>query len=284
MILSGDASRATDGTAATRHLTLPLEGGDLHVCQDGPRDAPALLLVHGSASSARSWDPLVPLLTRAHHVVRVDLLGHGRSAKPDGPGYGIPEQAHRAGEVLDRLGLRRAVVVGHSTGGSVATALAEQRPGLVSALALLNSGPYLDAFIGGDVVPIEPEQWPELTDEQILRAMAPAFSRPGFRIPHDLVDDVRGMTYHSFVSTLRSSAAYLEERPLPDRLTGLRTPLLVLFGADDRRWGSASAEAYRAVPDARVELLPGLGHSPMMEDPERTATPLLDFTARHRES
>ncbi|WP_344525382.1 alpha/beta fold hydrolase [Streptomyces albiaxialis] len=257
------------------------DDGAVHVCQDGPRDAPALLLIHGSAASARTWDPLVPFLARAHHVVRLDLLGHGRSAKPDGPGYEIPDQARRAGAVLDRLGVRRALVVGHSTGGSVATSLAEQRPGLVTALALLNSGPRLDAFIRGDVVPLTPEQWPDLTDEQILGAMAAAFSRPGFRIPQGLVDDVRGMTYHSFVSTLRASSAYLERRPLPDRLAELGLPLLVLFGADDRRWSSASAEDYRAVPGARVELLPGLGHSPMMEDPARTAEPLLAFSARH---
>ncbi|GAA3425818.1 alpha/beta fold hydrolase [Streptosporangium sandarakinum] len=44
--------------------------------QDGPRDAPALLLIHGSASSTRSWDPMVPLLTGSYRVIRIDLLGH----------------------------------------------------------------------------------------------------------------------------------------------------------------------------------------------------------------
>ncbi|GAA4905576.1 pimeloyl-ACP methyl ester carboxylesterase [Nonomuraea thailandensis] len=137
-----DTTGTTTGTTTT---TLSLDDGDLHVCLDGPRDAPALLLVHGSASSVRSWDPMVPLLTGSHRVLRIDLLGHGRSAKPDDRSYATPDQARRAGEALDRLGVRQAVVAGHSSGGVVATALAELRPGLVTALALVNTGPSLDA-------------------------------------------------------------------------------------------------------------------------------------------
>ncbi len=55
----------------------------------------------------------------------------------------------------------------------------------------------------------------------------------------------------------------------------------MIFGQDDRRWRSSSAADYRAVPGAIVELLPGLGHSPNLEDPPRTAVPLLAFTANH---
>ncbi|MCF6472157.1 alpha/beta fold hydrolase [Nonomuraea sp. MG754425] len=258
----------------------PPDGGELHVCQDGPRDAPALLLIHGSASSARSWEPMVPLLTGAHRVIRIDLLGHGRSAKPADGDYALPQQARRIGAALDRLGVEHAVVAGHSSGGAVATALAEERPGLVSALALVNTGPSLDAFIPAESAPIGPAQWPP-TDEQLRRFASTGFSRAGYRIPHDLLDEVRAMTYHSFTSTMLATRAYLEQRTLPDRLKVLGKPLLVIFGADDRRWRSSSAAGYRTVPGATVELLPGLGHSPLLEDPPRTAAPLLAFTALH---
>ncbi|WP_159052104.1 alpha/beta fold hydrolase, partial [Streptomyces niveiscabiei] len=67
-------------------------------------------------------------------------------------------------------------------------------------------------------------------------------------------------------------------RPLPDRLAPLGKPLLVLFGEDDRRWRSSSAAEYTVVPGARIHLLPGLGHSPILEDPPRTAAALLEFT------
>ncbi|MBB5081847.1 alpha/beta fold hydrolase [Nonomuraea endophytica] len=257
------------------------DDGDLHVCQDGPRDAPALLLIHGSASSSRSWDSLVPLLTGSHHVIRIDLLGHGRSAKPDDVSYATADQARRVGATLDRLGVEHAVVAGHSSGGVVATALAEQRPGLVDALVLINTGPSLDAFIASESAAINPAPWPP-ADEQIRRFASTGFSRPGYEVPRELLDEVRAMTYYSLVATMRATTEYLRQKALPDRLAPLGKPLLVIFGADDRRWRSASADDYRVVPGARVEMLPGLGHSPILEDPARTAVPLLAFTAAQR--
>jgi pimeloyl-ACP methyl ester carboxylesterase len=279
---------AQQDAEATGDETLPLDGGNVHVRQDGPRDAPALVLIHGLAGSTRWWDPLVPMLATSYRVIRIDLLGHGRSAKPAGPGYEIPEQATRVGAVLDRLDVRPAVVVGHSTGGSVATALAEQRRDLVSALALIDTGPHLDAFIsdgpvGGLVsVPVVGQLvWRLRTDSLIRQALSTGFSRPGYEIPQQLVDDVRGTTHHAFTATSRAVDDYLQQRALPDRLTAIGTPLLVIFGEEDRRWRSSSAAEYRVVPGADVELLPGLGHSPMLEDPPRTAESLLAFTAIH---
>ncbi|MET9387994.1 alpha/beta fold hydrolase [Streptomyces sp. NPDC002928] len=275
-----DGDPYANGGAEDESSTLSLDDGDIYVCQDGPRDAPALLLIHGSASSTRSWNPMVPLLTGSHRVIRMDLLGHGRSAKPADRSYAIPDQARRTGVVLDRLGVEHAVVVGHSSGGAVATALAEQRPDLVTALALVNTGPSLDAFIASESAAIGPSQWPP-TDEQLRRIASTGFSRAGYQIPEELLEDVHGMTYHTFTTTMSATRSYLEQRTLPDRLTVLGKPLLVIFGEDDRRWRSSSASDYRAVPGSKVELLPGLGHSPLLEDPPRTANPLLVFTAIH---
>ncbi|MET8142383.1 alpha/beta fold hydrolase [Sphaerisporangium sp. NPDC005288] len=280
MTISDGGPHANGGAETTESSILSLDDGDIHVCQDGPRDAPALLLIHGSASSTRSWDPLVPLLAASHRVIRIDLLGHGRSAKPAGPGYALPDQAHRVGVAMDRLGAGRVVVIGHSSGGAVATALAEQRPGLVDALALINTGPSLDAFIASESAAISPSQWPP-TDELIRRFASTGFSRPGYRIPQELLDEVRFMTYHTLTATMQGTRDYLEQRALPDRLAPLGKPLLVIFGADDRRWRSSSAAGYHAVPGAEVVLLPGLGHSPNLEDPPRTATLLLAFAAIH---
>ncbi|MGW2635108.1 alpha/beta fold hydrolase [Streptomyces chattanoogensis] len=279
MTVSDGGPHVNGGAEATESSTLSLDDGDIYVCQDGPRDAPALLLIHGSASSTRSWNPMVPLLTRSHRVIRIDLLGHGRSAKPADRSYAIPDQTRRAGAVLDRLGVKHAVVVGHSSGGVVATALAEQRPDLVTALALINTGPSLDAFIATESAAIGLSQWPP-TDEQLRQFASTGFSRAGYEIPEELLDDVRGMTHHSLIRSMQATRSYLEQRALPDRLTVLGKPLLVIFGEDDRRWRSSSASDYR-VPGARVELLPGLGHSPLLEDPPRTATSLLAFTAIH---
>jgi pimeloyl-ACP methyl ester carboxylesterase len=262
-----------------KEALLPLDGGAVYVRADGRREAPVLLLVHGTGSSSRTWEPVVALLTACHRVIRVDLLGHGRSDKPADGDYGIPAQARRVAGALDRLGVGHVVAVGHSSGGCTATALAEQRPDLVTALALLDTGPRMEALIATSEAAVEPSQWPHLTDEQLRRAASTGFSRPGYRPPDALLDDLRRMTHHSFTATMRASRAYIRQQPLPDRLAPLGRPLLVIFGEDDRRWRSAHAADYHAVAGARVELLPGIGHSPQLEDPPRTAASLLAFTA-----
>jgi pimeloyl-ACP methyl ester carboxylesterase len=272
---------------ATGHPTLVVEGEQLHVTQDGPPDAPALVLIHGFTASTRSWDLLVPMLADRYRVIRIDLLGHGRSAKPTTAGYAIPDQARRVGAVLDQLGVGRAVVVGHSTGGSVATALAEGRPGLVAALALLNTGPRLDAFIAHgpadrllQVPAVGQLLWRLRTESLVRGAAATAVTRE-VDIPQAVVDDVLGMTYHAFTAAGRGADEYLLQRPLPDRLAALGGPLLVIFGAEDRRWRPSSAADYRVVPGARIEMLPGVGHSPPLEDAQRTAELLTAFAGAH---
>ena len=285
-LLLGNAAMVDRQDAdATGNQTLPLDGGNIYVRQDGPRDAPALVLLHGLGGSTRWWDRVVPMLARSYHVIRIDLLGHGRSAKPAGGGYAIPQQARRVGQALDRLGVTHAIVVGHSTGGYVATALAEQHGDLVTALALIDTGPRLDAFISnGPVgqllfVPVVGQLlWRVRTDGLLRKSLSSAFT-PRFQIPQQLVDDVRGMPYHAFTAASRASDDYLKQRPLPDRLTAVGKPLLVIFGEQEQRWRPASAALYRAVADASVELLPGVGHSPMLEDPPRTAALLLTFSS-----
>jgi pimeloyl-ACP methyl ester carboxylesterase len=288
LLLGNAAMVSWQGVDATGNSTLPLEGGNIYVSQDGPRDAPALVLIHGLGGSTRWWDRVVPMLAVSYRVIRIDLLGHGRSAKPAGGGYAIPQQGRRIGEALDRLGVKHAIVVGHSTGGYVATALAEQRADLVTALALIDTGPRMDAFISDglvgkliDVPVLGQLLWRLRTDGIIRRGLSTAYA-PGFRIPQQLVDDTRGLTYPALTAASPASDDYLRQRPLPDRLTPLGTPVLVIFGEEDQRWRPSSAALYRAVAGARVELLPGVGHSPMLEDPPRTAALLLTFASTVR--
>lgn len=258
--------------------------GTIFVSQDGPRDASALVLIHGLGGSTRWWDPVVPVLASSYRVIRIDLLGHGRSAKPAGDGYAIPQQAHRVGQALDRLDVKHAILIGHSTGGYVTTALAEQRGDLITALALIDTGPRMEHFISDgpvgkliDVPVVGQLLWRLRTDAIIRRGLSTAFA-PGFTAPQQLVDDTRGMTYHALTAASHASDDYLNQQPLPDRLKSLGKPLLVIFGEQDQRWRSSGAASYRAVPGARVELIPGVGHSPMLEDPPSTAALLLSFT------
>ena len=124
----------------------PLSDGDLNVVQDGPPDAPPILLVHGLAGSTAWWDPVVPMLARNFRVIRVDLRGHGKSPSPR-QGYDTATQARSVAAALDSLGISRFFLVGHSTGGYVATAIAEQRRDAVVALTLIDTGPSADVII-----------------------------------------------------------------------------------------------------------------------------------------
>ena len=264
-----------------------LDDGDMHVVEDGRPGAPGLLLIHGTAASTAWWDPVIPQLAGDCRVIRVDMAGHGRSSAPAG-GYDIPAQARRAGAVLDRLGAGQVTVIGHSTGGYVATGLAGQRPGLVSALALIDTAPDLDAvmdqgLLGRLLLAPLPGRllWRLRTEVTIREALASAFTRP-IDIPGTIIEATMGMTHRALAATSRASDDYLKQQTLPGRLAALGLPVLVIVGADDKRWRSTSAAAYRAVPGARLELLPGVGHTPMMEDPQTTSTLLLDFAAAAR--
>jgi pimeloyl-ACP methyl ester carboxylesterase len=187
--------------------------------------------------------------------------------------------------LLDDLGLRHVTVAGHSSGGYVATALAEQRPDLVGSLALISTGPSLDALLPQPFIlrallapPLGPLLWPIRSDAMIRQGISSTTARP-VDIPGDAVADLRNITYRTFRKILRRNAAYVAEQSVPGRLAGLGVPVLVIFGAADPRYEPSSAHQYDAVPNARVEMLPGVGHVPMLEAPEATSELLLGFTA-----
>lgn len=258
----------------------------MHVVHDGPRQAPPLLLIHGSGASGSFWSPVVPALADHHHVIRVDLPGCGQS--PPAPSYDVPAQAGQVAALLDDLDLRHVAVVGHSSGGYVATALAEQRSDLVGSLALISSGPSLDALLPQPFIlrvllapPLGPILWSRRSDAMIRRGISTTTARP-VDLPDDMVADIRGISYRVMRTVLRRNTAYIAERIVPERLAALEVPVLVIFGAADPRWEPSSAHQYDAVPNARVELLPGVGHLPMLEAPETTSKLLLGFTATGR--
>ncbi len=281
MLLTANAVLVSTHTRqAAGDRIVRLDGGDVHIVESGPPTAPTLVLIHGTAGSTHWWDPVMPMLS-GYHVIRGDLLGHGGSAKP-ATGYSVPEQARRVGAVLDRLGIEHAAVIGHSLGGLVATSLAEQRRALVRSLTLIDTGPRNGVFLADSAagnllrVPVIGQLLWRLRDSSIRDGLTTAFTRP-VRIPDHIIADVRGMTYRSYTATAHTSSAYLGERAVPDRLASLGVPVMVIYGTRDKRWLPASYLSYAAVPGARVERLDGVGHTPMFEDPARTAALIRDF-------
>jgi pimeloyl-ACP methyl ester carboxylesterase len=270
--------RATE-PAESRTISLP--GGDIHVEEDGARDAPPLLLIHGFASSTRWWDRVVRPLARRHRVIRVDLLGHGASEAPR-EGYSMESQADLVAGVMDRLGVRRAAVVGHSMGGLVATALIERHPARVSRLLTIGTPNDLE-HAGGTLgqrltfVPVLGHALDTLVPRRMVRAELERAFPPEVDVPERLVDDVEGMTYSAYRESGLESADYRRRRTVAERLARAGVPLTVAIGSRDSRVEPVTADAFRGLPRAKVLLLEGAGHSPQVEDPPRATRLILRF-------
>jgi pimeloyl-ACP methyl ester carboxylesterase len=276
--------RETKAASPTIGRIVDLPGGDVQVREDGPKSAQPIVLLHCFACSMRWWDRMVPALAKAHHVVRLDLLGHGGSEMPR-DGYSMPEQAERVEAVIRSLRLGPAVVVGHSMGGAVATALAEQRPDVMSGLVLIDTPRDPDAAelpfsarIG--FVPVVGEATKRLaTDGLVKDGLEDAFA-PGFDVPDQFVDDVNRMTYSAYDDSHEAADDFGDERPLDARLADVGKPLLVIFGARDQIVDPDTAAGYKRVKGARVTLIPNAGHSPNVETPARTGELINRFAQR----
>jgi pimeloyl-ACP methyl ester carboxylesterase len=274
-----------------------LPGGAVQVLDQGNEaDRPPIVLIHCYACSLHWWDRMAPVLARNHRVIRIDLLGHGGSEKPSS-GYEIPQQAALVAGAMSRLGVEGAVVVGHSMGASVATALAEQSSELVDRLVVIDEAP--DTSYGGldllarlQYLPVIGEAffrfgrngpWSEAMIERgYAQAFAPDYDlAEGFPNPDQVVDDYEAMTYSSFDGAQGANHDFLDQRPLTERLASAQVPALVIFGLSDQVYDSPedAVTAYRQVQGALVAELPDAGHSPNVERPKETAALVREFAA-----
>ena len=110
-------------------------GVTLHVEENGNRDSPVALLLHGITSSTATWDWLIPHLAGNYRVLRLDFRGHGQSGRAPGT-YHFPSYLADAIAVCEQAAGRPCVVIGHSLGGATAAALAQHRPDLVRGILL----------------------------------------------------------------------------------------------------------------------------------------------------
>src|SRR4051812_20856249 len=102
-------------------------------------DGPPVVLIHGMLNSSRHWRGVALTLAETHTVVAPDLHGHGHSAGPEGD-YSIGAHAAGVRDLLSRLGIDRATIVGHSLGGGVAMQFFYQFPERTQRLVLVSSG------------------------------------------------------------------------------------------------------------------------------------------------
>ncbi|MDG3009099.1 alpha/beta fold hydrolase [Rhodococcus sp. D2-41] len=261
---------------------------DLHGDQLAYRiggDGEPLLFIHGMVGSSRAWRYVMPRLADRHLVLAPDLPGHGSSGKPRGD-YSLGAFAAALRDMLDRLGIERVTVVGHSLGGGVAMQLAYQHPELCERLVLISSG-----GLGREV------NW-------LLRLMAvpgseaalAAMTSPAVRLCGGAVRDWLGSrgvraeradeswralmslsgteSRRAFLRTLRSvvdpggqAVSALDRLYLTAGL-----PVQVIWGAGDPIIPVDHAFAARdQLAGSKLSVLDGVGHFPHVEAPDTVA-------------
>ncbi|HEU0273610.1 MAG TPA: alpha/beta fold hydrolase [Candidatus Udaeobacter sp.] len=231
-----------------------------------------IVLIHGFGAAMNWWDEITPELANGHRVIRMDLIGHGGTEAP-AAGYSIEKQAELVSAILNKLGLDRITIVGHSMGGEVATALAEIRPDRIERMILIDSPPtagttftlateaYLQPFLGEFLSNFR-------SDRIICRGLAQGFA-PGFSIPEKFIADFKRLTYTAFRSAHEESIAYRKSKAPYERIAALQPvpPLLAVFGTQDAIVPPAHAKLFERVRGASVAMIEGVGHSPMVESP-----------------
>lgn len=112
----------------------------IHYRDEGPKDAPVLLLIHGSYSSLHTWDDWVDELDDDFRLVRLDMPGFGLTGPRSEGTHTLSYLVDTIGDFCDEVGLTEVVIAGSSLGGGVAWRLTVDRPDLVSRLILINAG------------------------------------------------------------------------------------------------------------------------------------------------
>jgi pimeloyl-ACP methyl ester carboxylesterase len=253
---------------------------------------PVLLLIHGMAGSFATWHEVIPELAQRFTVVAPDLLGHGRSDKPQGD-YSLGAFACTLRDLLLALGHERVTVVGQSLGGGVAMQFAYQYPERTERIVLVGSG-----GLGREVnrilrllsLPGSEAVLRLACSAQVhgaIESVSSGAARIGLR-PAPVVAELwrsyaslaDGDARRAFLSTLRavvdpSGQAVSASNRL--HLAG-EVPTLIVWGdADPIIPVEHAYVAHDSISGSRLEIFEGVGHYPHCEAPERFVEVLCDF-------
>ncbi|KFI07554.1 alpha/beta fold hydrolase [Massilia sp. BSC265] len=260
------------------------EGVRLHVRDEG--HGPAILMIHGLGGQMAHFNyGAVRELSKRYRVVTLDRPGSGHSTRPDGMPADLATQARAIAALVERLGLERPTVVGHSLGGAIALTLALEHPQQVGALALVAPLSHTPQTV--------PPAFRGMTIESgwLRRLFAATLAVPLGIIgskgilrqvfgPETVPDDfatrgggLLGLRPGAFLAASADLQALPGHMPQVEARYGeLRVPVRVLFGREDRLldWRANGQALVDKVPGAQLELVDG-GHMLPVTQPERTA-------------
>jgi pimeloyl-ACP methyl ester carboxylesterase len=250
--------------------------------------APDLVLIHGGAQNAHTWDTVALALDRP--LVAVDLPGHGHSSWRDDTRYDPVTNAGDVAVAVQALAPDARMVVGMSLGGLTAVALAARRPSLVRRLCLVDVTPGVNAEKGAAIAAFVkgPESFSTF-DEILERTVAfnPQRSVSSLRrgILHNAVEleDGRWAWRHHFsrgISEGREGAIPWDNAALWEDLSSIAVPILLVRGSESPVVDDDDvAELMRRQPSARVVVVEGSGHSVQGDRPLELARLIQEFAA-----
>ncbi|HEY7957399.1 MAG TPA: alpha/beta fold hydrolase [Polyangia bacterium] len=255
--------------------------GQLHVVDLNPTAAQTVLLVHGYGASIASYRPVMPALAEHFRVIAVDLPGFGKSDRREGD-YSPRALADVLAKILDAKGIRRADVVGHSWGASVALAFALHHRDRLEKLVVI-SGYFYDE----QLVPFF--RWAKVPG--IGNALYTAFYREGIgerlylnffdpkMVTEKVVAEVEAqMALPGAVAAALAAARGMGFAAYEHTYRTIDAPTLILWGRDDRVARLPFGERLaRELPHARLVVFPRCGHIPMWESTGETTIALLEF-------
>ncbi|NNM60842.1 MAG: alpha/beta fold hydrolase [Steroidobacteraceae bacterium] len=256
----------------------------------GPRNGQPVVLIHGFTNDAFNWLPLIPYLDPHLRLILVDLRGHGESSKP-ACCYARIDMAYDVLLLMNRLGIAKADLIGHSLGSIIAQTFAETWPKRVGRVVLISStGGYRSGCTAGP--PTDAPPLPELR-AALLKMHDPI--NPNGRFMSAWYGNARPPDPNLLKRQKRDAAAIpvkiwlavLDQAvtgiDLQTTLPRLTAPALLIWGAKDTLMGPADrCSLERALPHAQVKIFANAGHNPFWKEPAAVAAvinPFLDKTA-----
>ncbi|MDP1625878.1 alpha/beta fold hydrolase [Parvibaculum sp.] len=279
-------------TEASQFVTLP-GGGSVHVRDEGNRQGPALVLVHGSNASLHTWEPWVADLGDTYRIVSMDLPGHGLTGRIPGDDYSREGMTQTVHELTEILGVDRFAIAGNSMGGGVAALYALEHPDRVSALILVDAAGIPVERNDGEVpLAFRIARMPVISNAMryvLPRSLVEEGVRKVFvdqsKVTDEMVARYFDLSLHEGnrdATRMRfASYATRDEEAFAVRLGELKMPTLILWGDKDGLIPVSAAHEFKArIPQAELVIFENVGHVPMEEVAGESSAAVRDFLTR----